>query len=152
MARIGLTLYLMVATAASPWLCCCTAGQLPGPLSSSTPEPPAPHTCCGHGVAPSGQPAANDEQVPDSPPPAAPHGPCPCVKGLRNLSLLAVPERTAGVEQGGPFSSLCPFEVGTFITVNSLDLGDQGKAPGEPISFPFYGPRDILRALHILRC
>ena len=66
--------------------------------------------------------------------------------------MPAVPERTAGVERGGAFSSLYPFEVGTFLTVSSLDLRDQCEAPGEPITFPFYSPRDILRALHILRC
>jgi hypothetical protein len=153
MARIGLTLYLMLATVAGPWLCCCTAGQLPVSFSPTTPEPSVPHTCCGCGAAPSGEPAANDEQAPDNPsPPAAPDGPCPCRKGLQKLSPLAKPVRSPGVEPGGSFESLYPFEAGTFFTVSSLDPRDQGRVPGEPITFPFYGPRDILRALHILRC
>src|SRR5262249_2143949 len=146
------TLYLTLATAAAPWFCCCTLGHFHVLLSPKTQPPLGPPACCGHGQALSADPAAVDERAPGEPFPVAPRGPCPCKEGLRSLSILAGLGRPAGVESGGPIAGLYPVEAGNLVIACSLDPRDRGLASGEPISFPFHGPRDILCALRILRC
>lgn len=152
MVRIGLTLYLMLATVAGPWLCCCTAGDFPAPLSRKPSAPSAPRPCCGHEKSPSGHSALDEEQAPGRPVPAAPHGPCPCKEGRQSLSAAVPPEASPGGESGGPMAGLYPFEAGAFLVSWSTDPGDKGVGSGEPTTFPFSSCRDILRALHVLRC
>src|SRR5262245_35608060 len=47
--RLALTLHLVVAITAGPWLCCCTAGQvaaLGSPGKQTAPMPARPSCCC----------------------------------------------------------------------------------------------------------
>lgn len=154
MVRIGLTLYLTIATVVGPWLCCCSVGHCPLIFGAEKPSAtvPVPHSCCGHGATPSGDPIPDDEQVPGSPSPTAPHGPCPCKDGQWDLSVPVTQQRSLGVESGEAVAGLSPFEAGKLLAAWSVDRCDLGGAHGEPITFPFSSCRDILRALQILRC
>ena len=152
MVRIGLTLYLTLVTAAGPGLCCCSLGRLFVSPSADTTAPLAPHTCCcGQYEAPSENPPAGDEYALDSHVPPPPDGPCSCREGRGDLSALATQIRPAG-ESGDPLAGLYPLESEKTFTASHLEPQDEGEVTGEPIAFPYYSPRGVLRALHILLC
>jgi hypothetical protein len=152
MVRIGLTLYLALVTAAGPALCCCSLGRLYASLPAPTQAIPArPTCCCGQCEAPTADPVEEDEPAPDSPVPSAPHQPCPCKERGKDLSALSTPDRHA-VESGESLSGLYPLEAGKLVPVSSAESRDLRNVPAETIAFPYFGPRGILRALHILRC
>lgn len=150
MARIGLTLYLMLATAVGPCLCCCTMARLPAIAMAPAAEPPAPPSCCCHGEAPSADPASVDESNPDNSPPASPAGRCPCDKGLRNVLAIDLPERVSEVDRISALASLNPLADG--MTMSSLAQRDDARWLVGPINIPFYDSTDMLRAFHMLRC
>jgi hypothetical protein len=149
MARTGLALYLVLSTAVGPSLCCCLPDDLFS-LCTAPKEPSSAHRhCCGHDAAHHRHRAANTTQAPDMPTPAAQRD-CPCKEDQ--------PQPVAFELSG----NLSPLEAARCLMVSHWTivgvpvLGDvlltQGKAPRESISCPFCNSRDILSALHILRC
>src|SRR5262245_66683577 len=113
MARIGLTLYLMLATTAGPWLCCCTAGRLPVFAVKTTHKAPSNGGCCGHHDGCPDPSDTKQDQSPQSPP--APDTPCPCKSGHRAPTILSAPEDSSVAELGRSLTAN-PVE-GVWLTV-----------------------------------
>jgi hypothetical protein len=151
MLRIGLALYLTVATVAAPGLCCCSLGRLPSSLPVEASAPSAPHSCCGQCEAPASEPVTDREEESDTPTPAAPNRPCPCKQRSRDASALTATDRPAVESVKSFVSHLAPEPAKCFTASFQVGL-DTGDVAGGPIAFPYHGPRGILRALHILRC
>lgn len=149
MARLGLALYLMLVIAAGPWLCCCSVGHSPKPVPATALPPSGPGACCGHDHAPAG-PAPDDSGLDSSVP--VPHAPCPCQDRQKGPSTLIMSERASGPESGESIGGVGPSQDGTLFAARLPGLHASRGAREGPIAFPFSAPRDILRALHVLRC
>lgn len=144
MTRIGLALYLVLSSAVGPSLCCCLPGELLALYTSS-----ACHRCCDyHTTSPSHRPAKPTE-APGTPSPA-PQNDCPC-KESQPQPVVLTP-----VEWDPAAQYTRSLMVSQWATVGDSLLAavplTQGQAPRESISCPFRDSRDMLRALHILRC
>jgi hypothetical protein len=153
LARVGLSLYLILAMAAGPWLCCCTPGRSHATPSPAAALPPASHgcCCCGGGATSTEDHAHERGVAAEGRAPRAPDSPCPCKSGSRNLPGLVSVDRPGGVEQGGPHPAPHSFDGATIPGTVSPNAHERGPVPDESSTFPLRG-RDILRALHILRC
>jgi hypothetical protein len=147
MMRAVLASYLVLATAAGPWLCCCTANRLAAlaaaPQVPVTAVEPTPHAagCCCHGKP------APEKRTPVVPArPALPS--CPCGEGRPTAAVLVSTEATSLSQADGQpeyWTSLvlpaaCPASI-----------GDE-RLWAENTVWPFVTARDILHAQHILRC
>jgi hypothetical protein len=149
MVRIGLTLYLVLSIAVGPSLCCCLPGDL---LALCTSASSARHHCCGHPSCDRDHSSKKPSDVPGDPSPA-PHRHCPCKEASPELLVFLAPEHSSGAEEGRFPDSSRSIEAGWFLlSVNPLSLPTQGQLPTQPITGSWHDPRDILRALHILRC
>jgi hypothetical protein len=150
MARIGLTLYLMLAAAVGPWLCCCTAGRLFS-LSPAT-KPTAHQRCCEcpacHRGHPPGAPSdLSGDRVP------APRGLCPCNKDRPKALVSVESENSSAVERARSQEKHPSTELGAVLFSQAcLALSPEGQGTGTPTVCSWRSPRDILRALHILLC
>ncbi len=149
--RIGLSVYLMLATLAGPWLCCCTASRFLAFVPSvGRVKHPAGHHCCGHHRQGTGSGAARQEHR--KPSPSAP-SPCPCQESQCQPSTFTVPDHPEGAGRDrltpvpGSFGTGASVIASTSLTAPAFRL-----MPRECIAFPFLGGQDILRALHIQRC
>lgn len=152
MARVGLTLYLMVAAAAGPWLCCCTVGHLFALCPAPQQKPSAGHRCCGHHEAGRGHPNTTPSATPGRPSPA-PHGSCPCKENQPAPLVSTVPAPSSGAEQERILLPRHSVEAGRLLLpAICLASHTQGQSLWGSMTCPFRDSRDILRALHILRC
>lgn len=155
MFRIGLTTYLMLVTLAGPSWCCCSATRLfallAHPPQGERPQPAhSRHSCCHSQSHPTeghsqGLPG-NGHQKSEGP--ACPC--CPCSQHCSDpvISLPADPE-SAGY--GLTFRlNTCQDLVETVAALPTVDGATQASRECPPS--PFLSARDILRALHILRC
>lgn len=143
MARFGLALYLVMATAVGPWLCCCTTVGMPAsPSASQQPAPGEPEetstSCCCCPKAPADEP------------PAEPVNSCPCHKSQADPVILPP---TPVAEHARLLT------VADALPGNPLDgspalftLDPYGRALWEGVVCPFQKPRDLLYALHLLLC
>ncbi len=147
MIRIGLSVYLMLATLAGPWLCCCQLPRLSArfvallridkakPVGSN-------HSCCQHRVP-----------VKDSQLPAQPNDPsCPC-QGTRQEAPAIVLLESDGAGQldrdlNAQAVNLLDCDSLSGIDAPSLAL----MLTPSTLSSPVLTGRDILSSLHILRC
>lgn len=147
MFRIGLSVYLMLATLAGPSFCCCQMSRLSARFvhwlrsdeanaAASTPS------CCRH-------------QAPtkDSQPPTHPEKPsCPCRDSSSERPALMVLEAEGAAQLHRDQSALADDLLdGDFLT-SVLPLST-ARIPASPARFfSFESGRDILSSLHILRC
>ncbi len=158
MLRIGLSMYLVLATAAGPGLCCCLPARLLTELlasrsSGSEQVAGASHQSCGchhdHGAVPHGHKSPS----PDQDKPGCPDCPsCPCkqpgldtslppqdAEQLNNVLVRSFLDVPAGLAPAAPLTCF------VFLCVAPPGWGD-GTA------LPFLSARDYLATLHILRC
>jgi hypothetical protein len=151
MVRVGLALYLMLATAAGPWLCCCTADSLFVLCAGTRPESAGAHCSCGHHGGDRAHPTTKPRGTADDPS-QVPRGPCPCKQSRPEPSVFLPPEHSSGAQPGRFLETLPSTEAGSFfLSASSLTLPAGGHST-ESIIGSWHDPRDILRALHILRC
>jgi hypothetical protein len=157
MVRIGLTIYLVLATVAGPGFCCCGAARLAqllafgGSKSGQLAAPPHRKSCCHHE-----QPSAPDQQKTpsrDHGKPGCPDRPtCPC---HQSGSGMALPSQ--GTEQLNQVLVRSLIE-GRAELVSAphptclLSLGTDSRGLGEAVALPFLSAHDFLTTFHILRC
>lgn len=150
MVRIGLSLYLMLAAVAGPWLCCCTSERLAALFASPTKQSSHDGCCGNHQTAKHSQKhrtseqRSGDQEQPNRPP-------CPCQEdGSRQVVALnpelgkQVQSRYSVQGQAEPL-----FALPTLLCLSSD--GDR-KVPSKGEILPFLTAQDILCTLHILRC
>jgi len=166
MLKVGITLYLVLATLAGPCVCCCTAARILSALIPSPPEPetlriadrPVRKSCCHHGVATANRakPAPSDEGAvannsPTKVKPAGDHG-CPCRQGAPGRAALrsvAPSDQLSGLTR---FLAAEPDGAAwAHVSVSEEFVQSIGLREG-PARGPFLTAQDILRAHHVLRC
>ena len=152
MLRIGLALYLVLATAVGPSLCCCLPVRLLAFCTPAERSSSARHAHCCHHAGDREHPSKKTNSTPDNPSPA-PHGPCPCKENRSEPLVFTAAGHFSGAEHGRFQETLSWLEAGEFFrAVTLLVPPAQGQATGELIASSLHNPRAILRALHILRC
>ena len=149
MARIGLALYLVLSTAVGPSLCCWLPGDLFALCTAITQPSSAHRHCCGHHAANHCHRAVKTTQAPDMPTPA-PQRDCPCKEDQPQPVVFELSDNLPALEAARSLMVSHWTIVG--VPVLGGVLLTQGEAPRESIFCPFRNSRDILRALHILRC
>src|ERR1043165_798610 len=154
MLRIGLTVYLMLATFMGPALCCCTIARLSAatPTLAQPEEPEKPHSCCccEQSLPPDASPQLGEP--PDHPPQPTDHDPasCPCKQHPTN-------PMTTGVLASSTFDDLRTLEQQQQHTLFLLPVS-VGVAPQPMSVVPDESPglfmtgRDRLCALQVFRC
>ena len=150
MVRIGLSLYLMLAAAAGPCLCCCTTERLAALFAFPTKQ--TSHVgCCGqHHAAKRSQNHRAPEQRPsDQDPPS--RSPCPCQEDGSRQVVAVDPELGRQVQSRSSFQGQVEPLFALPILLSLSSDGDR-QVPGKGETLPFLTGRDILCALHILRC
>ena len=151
MFRIGLNVYLMLATLAGPCFCCCTARRfLTFVPSVGRVKHPGAHRCCGHHRQGTGSDALKQEQGKPSP---SPLSPCPCQESQCQLSTFTVPDHpeVAGRNRLTPVANSFGTGASVIAFISPTALAYE-LMPQRCIAFPFLDCQDILRALHIQRC
>ena len=149
---MAVAIYLMLVALAGPGLCCCTTMRLwakcshqrqPGHAENQA-EPASHRGCCHH-----------HSTGKSSPQPQPPHDSpaCPC-KEHRSIPVALLATDLDFANQFKPsqaFQGL--MEMATSVpTAAMLSANGTAQLPGEGLSSPYLTPRDMLRALHILRC
>jgi hypothetical protein len=142
MFRIGLTLVLVLALAAGPWLCCCTAAQFAAvgvPWNKNVADNAASGCCCDTA------PQSNRHDASHGSPARS----CPCHKNRPSAAgLLAAPGVVSWQNISSALDESCGLSVVHLVAVPSAT-----NLPIErELAFPFFTGRDILSSLHILRC
>lgn len=153
MMRLGLAVYLMLTTAVGPWFCCCAASRILKLCTTSEPGRPAGHSCCGAHAPSPGHRSTGQEQGP-APSSPSPLGSCPCKEGRSQPVVFATSERSSAVELVRLLTALPSAEKGGLLLPASFVLSGYATAQTatECLAFPFHDCRDILTALHVLRC
>jgi hypothetical protein len=153
MARIGLSLYLMLAAAAGPLFCCCTSERLLAALFAPPTQQASHAGCCAdHQASKGSQKHRTSEQRPgDQDQPG--HPSCPCQEdGSQQVTLAPLDSEAAKQLQSRysfqGFVELMP--LGPMASYLSAEGDPQTSEEG--VCLPFLSAQDILRALHILRC
>jgi hypothetical protein len=147
MARIALTVYLMVAAAAGPWLlCCCMPSRAAELFTARKPTPPpeedAPKCCCKHHKP--AQPQAPKKT------PSLPGVPCNC-KDTQPIPFVTSIDRVGAQTT---FANWLPaFDTAGLSAEMGAVLGHLDDQLSEgALALPPRSCRDILATLHILRC
>ena len=145
MIRVALALYLMLATAAGPGLCCCTGVWLLGCEAPPPGDGGSSSACtCGH--------HGQQDRAPQAPDQPEPGKPCPCQEDRATAPAIVTPQMSDGRRDRSlpsfPSAEPCASAV-CFVSAPFKAVGT------DPIShlpaFPL-GGRRILCALQILRC
>jgi len=135
MLRVGLLLYLMLVTASGPFVCCCLAVEVGDAIAQERRESSG---CCS-------QHAPSNKEIPSK----CPKPPCPC----KEASYDPNAGRTS--DSAEILNDLRQqVSVGTFALVATGASVDVAAETGIPpnLAFTFLDSRDILRAIHGLRC
>jgi hypothetical protein len=159
MFRQLLTYQLILAVAAGPLLCCCTAGRLLA--SVAAPSSPAPHAavaaeatapCCAH-KRPPAQPAPDRKHSDEAPAPSKPGDKCPCKDGSGKPQ--AVPAGAASAEFSTLLRAVASLDLPTPSGLDADLLpapcgveSDQGRGPNAALP----STADLLFAHHNLSC
>ena|SRR5581483_1686386 len=136
MMRAGLLLYLMLATAVGPGLCCCLAdgfGSLP---KKGTPK----NSCC-----------PKHDQGKEKFPAKSPSGPCSCPCTEDRVS----PNLPRTIDRNDVFGQASfPFVFVVGIPSAQPLIVDANIAGTNPRNLPFtcLSAQEILRAIHVLLC
>src|SRR5262245_23538273 len=154
MFRSVLAGYLMVVLLAGPQLCCCTIARLPAKLSPETPQskmPPATPNdccCCHHDQGESSPPEDQPEQ---SPSPGKRDCPCQKQSSHDGKAFFAASE-TGTLGQARHVSELLADFLAWPAGDQPLLCDGLSRTNGVNPSSSFLTPREMLRALHVLRC
>ena len=142
MVRIGVVVYLVLATAAGPAVCCCTMNRLFAFSSQGWSTTSSHHGCCNRHGKDGRRPGEVPKRRPD----------CPCQDSPRDSAYLAAAKSL--VPEDAARSLNLPGAAGMVGSAlpHSLAPGAIIQVPRESIAFPFHDARQVLRALHILRC
>lgn len=147
MLRAGLNLYLMFATLAGPWLCCCTTARLGDQLVSLVKKGyhGSSSCCCKHASEPQNKRNSDNSQPSKVPP-------CPCQENRSHLVPLSTLdcEETRQTRQADGFQRIIET-LGALPATGVLGLNDC-LLPDETRDLPFLMSRMILRTFHIMRC
>jgi len=142
--RIGLSVYLMLVTLAGPWLCCCQLPRLSARfvvLLQNEKAKPAGSNCCR-----CQQPVPVKDSEPSNPPKAPT---CPCQSNHPALVLLQSDEaRQLHRDSNAQAVDLLDCDSLPEVVTPSVGL----MLTSSPRSSLVLTVRDILSALHILRC
>ena len=144
MFRIGLSVYLMLATLVGPWLCCCQPPRLSARFvallrSDKSMAAGSNHSCCQHRLP-----------VKDSQPTNPPKAPsCPC-QGNRPALVLLESDGTRQLHRDSNAQAVDQLDYDSLPGVVMPSFGLILASP--PLSSPVLTGRDILSSLHILRC
>lgn len=140
MFRLALAACFLTTTVAGPWLCCCTAsawaeaGRKSGAVQGASAKL-TPACCC--------QEQSNGQKQDRSP-----AGGCPCQQHRTQSVLMTVP---AACEVHGLTAVDWPS-----VATTSSSLATQPSGPlrcvRECAVFPYMTGREVLRAVHVLRC
>jgi hypothetical protein len=150
MARIALTSYLVLVTAAGPWLCCCPAG------SAIASNPAAQHR---HKAGPArysgchpGQPSKQSAgRAADHSPMR--HSPCPYKQSRVEPWIVSEPVHAGAGEPGRLADRACSGEAGWLVLTFTMSTQRIHADPsGARSASCLHDPRDILRDLKIMRC
>jgi len=149
MFRVALASYLIFATVAGPWLCCCSVARLsghPADTPTRTPHPSSTHTCCCCHFA------TEEEQPQPEEQPAQPRSPeqCPCKESGSRTAPAFAPEATIELARHAVDGFLYLLPLATEGDV-LLSAGAFAIAQG-CLTTPFLTAEDLLRVFHILRC
>jgi hypothetical protein len=151
MLRAGVVAYLVFAMSAAPAICCCTMDSVVAFYihrlsagSSAHQHQPSHGGCCSrHGEHPAPVPQAPGE-------PARQNHNCPCEANRHSILYLS---QTKSVPSGVAERLTLPDTTGVpQLLLQSVSPVLAAGSPRQSIAHPFGGPREILRALHILRC
>jgi hypothetical protein len=145
MVRIALTLYLMAAALAGPWLmCCCMPARAAELFAARTPTPAEDTTppCCKHHKP---QPRAPKQT------PSLPGVPCNC-KDTQPIPFVQSAGDLASQVVLGKWSPAMELAT-TCIQTLFPDLHPSADLLlGGALALPPGSGRDLLTSLHILRC
>lgn len=138
--RLALTLYLVIATASGPALCCC-AGRRVATVAAATAAGHAPaHVCCGKKKPAEGGTKAGGRPTGETP--DGPKTPCPC-RDVNNPGLAVVTESRGPIlPDAGVYVEVVP-PAGSYPRFTLV-----GRFPLTHLS----GEAASDRAPHILRC
>ena len=148
MFRIGLSVYLMLATLVGPWLCCCQMSRFSARFVSllryekSKPFESRP-SCCQHRVP-----------VKDSQPTKLPDAPsCPCQgKGQEAPALVVLQSDGTRQVDRDPNAQAMEFPDTEFLLSGVATSSINLVLNASSLPSPVLTGRDILSSLHILRC
>lgn len=147
MFRIGLSVYLMLATLVEPWLCCCQLPRFSARFVTlfriEKAKPAESRQCCCQHPDP-------DVPVKDSQPANPPKTPwCPCQSNRLALVLLdSDVTRQLHRDSNAQAVDLLDYDSLTGIATPSAGL----ILTATPLTSSTLTGRDILSSLHILRC
>ncbi|MBY0524715.1 MAG: hypothetical protein K2R98_15025 [Gemmataceae bacterium] len=149
MARVGLALYLMVAAATGPYLCCCSGDRLLGRLSVAKYPQTNDSRCCNHRAMGGGHRVPRDEQHPDTP---MSHDPCSCRDGVPDSVTFLVAKSFLNADFARPVAFSQEAMPGVFAAADPLACHPPAENAGFAFASPLQNPRDILSILQTLRC
>lgn len=161
MARVVLTAYLTFAAALGPGLCWCTPlGAMSQPSCHNVSSPAQenkPHShagCHGHSHHSPPQNDEADHHGKGNQSPCPSKGPsCPCDHHRAiPVALLASDGsfRTMAIELGPNFDGMVVLDFNQAATI--VSASDFSERFYHSLSTPYASGREILRALHVLRC
>jgi hypothetical protein len=147
MARIGLTLYLIIATLVGPWLCCCASVRwITTSLSTPATSDVAPRTCCGRANRDAeSKPSKKPNREQKTPTPLAP---CSCALG--QSPILFADSDIVGVDLRAEQTDTTDWSR-SLSTISTIIVGALNSFH-RSAHFPNLTAQDILRALSVMRC
>lgn len=153
MVRIGLSVYLMLATLAGPSLCCCTSTRLVASLLHAREAGQPKPSCCQH-HRPGGagdqhtdrKKSPQDHEQPE-------HPTCPCQENrFEPVALLSPDPASAKQVQSRSLCSSLTDVIGMLPVTALLSVESTPPIPRERLALSFVTTHDLLHALHMLRC
>jgi hypothetical protein len=153
MFRIGLSMYLVLATMAGPSFCCCMPASLANilPLTSDKPAQGAQRKSCCHHESPL---ESRHEKTParDHGKQGCPDCPsCPCQQSVDTALPSQDTEQTNQILAHSFLNAQVGFGSATALTCRLSQVLDL-CAWGQRGTLPFLSAHDLLATLHILRC
>jgi hypothetical protein len=153
MVRIGLSVYLMLATLAGPSLCCCTTTRLVASLTHAREAGQPKPSCFQHHH----QDGAGDYHTSRKKSPQNQERPgqpaCPCQETRFEPVALLSPDAESAKQVPSRFLCCSLSDVfGTLPVTALLSVASTPPIPRERLALPFVTSHDLLHALHLLRC
>jgi hypothetical protein len=155
MIRTTFTLYLALATAAGPSLCCCAMGEPRAPSRTGPGQAdtnPARCPCCSSAHATPRLTPSRSDSGPASweEPPSSPGERCPC----REQPATPVVLPGGATDPTAWARDLTSADLGptTLPRPTTCPASSQGAEGGGGHPLPFHDSHDLLRVFHLLRC